>query len=311
MPEGTEVRPVPLRFFLGEYCIGQVARPLAVMPFAFDAAELGAADWPREAIPQDAAGFYHPSARIAEDLPVVARDGRFIRYIPARFRRHYIDLGGSMDDYLATFSGKTRNTLRRKVRKFAELGGGEIDWRSYATPDEMAEFYRLAREISAKTYQERLLDAGLPETEAFRADMMARAAGGLARGHLLFLEGKPVSYLYLPVEGDRLIYAYLGYDPEHARLSPGTVLQWLVVEALYDERRFRYFDFTEGQGAHKELFGTNSLFCGNVYFLRDNLANRLTVAAHRGLSGLSDGIVGLLDRMGLKQAIKKWLRARA
>lgn len=311
MPQGTEVRPVPLRFFLGEYCIGQVARPLAVMPFAFDAAELGAGDWPAADCPGGAHGFYHPSARIAEDLPVVARDGRFIRYIPARFRRHYIDLGGSMDDYLATFSGKTRNTLRRKVRKFAELGGGTIDWRTYASHDEMAEFYRLAREISAKTYQERLLDAGLPETEAFRADMMARAAEGLARGHLLFLEGKPVSYLYLPVEGDRLIYAYLGYDPEYAKLSPGTVLQWLVVEALYDEGRFRYFDFTEGQGAHKELFGTNSLYCGNVYFLKDNLANRLTVAAHRGLSRLSDGIVGLLDRMGLKQAIKKWLRARA
>jgi len=311
MQDGTEVRPVPLRFFLGELRIAEVTRRLAVVPFAFNAAELGAEDWPRGPAPAGAEGFYHPSARIAGNLPKVARNGRFIRYVPARFRRHYIDLGGSMDDYLATFSGKTRNTLRRKIKKFAEASGGEIAWRTYATPDEMAEFHRLAREISAKTYQERLLDAGLPESDDFRAEMMARAARGLARGHLLFLQGKPISYLYLPVEDDRLIYAYLGYDPEHAKLSPGTVLQWLVVEALYAERRFRYFDFTEGQGAHKELFGTNSLFCGNVYFLEDTFRNRLTVALHRGLTALSDGIVRILDRLGVKQAIKKWLRARA
>lgn len=311
MLDSQEVRHIPLRFFFGESQIGEARRRLAVLPFSFSNRPMGHDDWPSFPPPIGCDGYYYPSAPIHRDLPIITRRAGWLRYSPTRFNRYYIDLTTSMDDYSASFSAKTRNTLKRKLRKFAELDNGHIDWRIYKTPAEMAVFHSLARQTSARTYQERLLSAGLPDNQAFLAEMMRHAERGLVRGYLLFLKGKPISYLYLPVEDDRLIYAYLGYDPEHAKLSPGTVLQWLVVEALYDEGRFRYFDFTEGQGAHKELFGTNSLYCGNVYFLKDNLANRLTVAAHRGLSGLSDGIVGLLDRMGLKQAIKKWLRARA
>lgn len=310
MMEGAEIRRVPLRFFLGEFRIGEATRNLSVVPFAFDRKPLDQADWPASPA-NDGDGFYHPSAPIDPDLPVLDRRDGFLRYVPARFQRHFIDLSTTMEDYAATFSGKTRNTLRRKVRKFAELNGGELDWRAYATPPEMAEFYTLAREISARTYQERLLDAGLPEDDAFHADMMRRAETGRVRAYLLFLQDQPVSYLYLPVEDDRLIYAYLGYDPEHAKHSPGTVLQWLVVEALFAEGRFRYFDFTEGQGAHKELFGTNSIFCANVFFLKDTARNRRMVGLHRALSTMSDRMVGWLDRLGVKQTIKKWLRARA
>lgn len=309
--EEAEIRPVPLRFFLGEFKIGETARPLAVIPFSFNRPPLGPDDWPGAAPADGTEGYYHPSAPIDPDLPVFARRDGYIRYIPQRFHRHYIDLTGSMDDYAATFSGKTRSTLRRKIRKFAELDSDRIDWRAYQTPAEMMDFYDLARRISVKTYQERLLDAGLPESEDFRAGMMRLAEAGRVRAYLLFLKGEPVSYLYLPVEEDRLIYAYLGYDPEHARHSPGTVLQWLAVEALFAEGGFRYFDFTEGQGAHKELFGTNSLFCANVFFLKDTARNRRLVRLHRMLTGLSDKMVAFLDRLGVKQTIKKWLRARA
>ena len=68
------------------------------------------------------------------------------------------------------------------------------------------------------------------------------------RAFLLFLAGEPVAYLYLPVSGRTLIYAYLGYDAEHAHLSPGTVLQMAALENLFAEKRFAYFDFTEGEG---------------------------------------------------------------
>ena len=39
-------------------------------------------------------------------------------------------------------------------------------------------------------------------------------------------------------------YAYLGYDPDYLHLSVGTVLQWLALDSLFAERRFRFFDFT-------------------------------------------------------------------
>ncbi len=71
------------------------------------------------------------------------------------------------------------------------------------------------------------------------------------RAYVLFLHGKAVAYLCCPVVNGVLLYSYLGYDPKHADLSPGTVLQYLVFESLFEEKRFRAFDFTEGQGEHK------------------------------------------------------------
>jgi hypothetical protein len=74
--------------------------------------------------------------------------------------------------------------------------------------------------VSALTYQERLLDAGLPAGPEALERMRALARRDQMRGWLLFVDARPISYLYAPAEGDTLIYAFLGYDPEFAELSP-------------------------------------------------------------------------------------------
>ena len=89
--------------------------------------------------------------------------------------------------------------------------------------------------MAKKTYQEKLLDAGIPESERFVREMESLAAQDQVRAYILFDRERPVSYLYCPVEDGTLIYAYLGYDPDYMKLSVGTVLQWLAVEQLFGE----------------------------------------------------------------------------
>ena len=300
-----------LSFYLGEFRVYSASLRVALEPFSFSREPLGPDFWPEPLRDEKLAGYYFPSVPADEELPLLSIAHGFIRYVPSRFRRHYVDLSGDIDSYVQGFSSKTRSTLRRKVRKFTELNGGELKWREYASADEMEEFYRLARAVSRKTYQERLLSAGLPETDEFIEDMLVMARENRVRGFLLFLHGDPVSYLYLSSEGDRLIYTYLGYDPEHAKISPGTVLQLVALERLFEERSFRYLDFTEGGGEQKRLFGTDWVHCADVYFLLNTLGNRLLVEAHRELTRASAGIVALLDQIGLKQAVKQWIRSHA
>ncbi len=195
------------------------------------------------------------------------------------YARHFIRMEGSFDDYLARFSGKTRSTLRRKARKFAECGDGILNIGSYRSPAEIAEFLRLVRPLDARTYQARLLDAGLPQGADAEREAMQLAADDRLRAFLLFLGGEPVAYLYLPVVGQTLVYSYLGYSPEHAQLSPGTVLQLAALERLFAEGRFRYFDFTEGDGDHKAKFGTDSVNCASFVLLRPALPNRLLLGS--------------------------------
>jgi CelD/BcsL family acetyltransferase involved in cellulose biosynthesis len=258
---------------------------------------------------EGAAGWFLPSFPVEGRMPRLALVDGKIRYVAKQYKRFFVDLSMDAETYLKKFSSKTRATLRRKVRKFGELSGGTIDRREYRSPQELATFHDLARQLSQKTYQERLLDAGLPESEGFKRQMIAAAERGEVRAYLLFCEEKPVAYLYTPVRNGVFDYAYLGYDPELARWSPGTVLQWLVLESLFAEGGHRLFDFSGGQGAHKQLFSTGSQDCADVYFFSRTPRNLVLVPAHGGLDAASDLLAAGLDRLGLKKRIKKFIRS--
>lgn len=240
--------------------------------------------------------------RLREVMPgflIGAREG---------YARHYIDMSGSYDDYLSSFSGKTRSTLRRKRRKFETAAGGALDLRAYRTPDEIDTFAALAQPLSRKTYQARLLEAGLPEGDEAQAERRELAAADRLRAFLLFLDGAPVAYLYLPVVRDTLVYAYLGFDPDHASLSPGTVLQMAALESLFAEGRYRYFDFTEGEGAHKALFGTDSVDCASFLMLRPTWINRTLLASVSAFEGAIRSAKRLARRTGVESTIRRLLR---
>jgi len=231
-----------------------------------------------------------------------------IAFVRQSYQRCYADLDRGYDAYLAGFSAKTRSTLKRKLRRFADRSGGAVDVRAYATPEAMDEFYRHARFVSAKTYQERLLGAGLPEGREALEGMRALARRDAVRAWLLFLDGESVSYLYAPAEGDTLLYAYLGYDPACADLSPGTVLQLEAMRDLMAEGRFRLFDFTEGEGQHKRLFSTGSIDCVDLLLLRPTLANRLIGHGLAAFDGAVAGVKTLLAKLRLERLVRARLR---
>jgi hypothetical protein len=242
--------------------------------------------------------------------PRLARSGQSLCYVMEPYEHYYVDLRGSFADYLSRFSSRSRSTLTRKVKKFAQGSGGLIDFREYRHPLEMDEFYRHGRHVSAMTYQERLLDAGLPSTAEFCADMARLAAQDQVRAYLLFKDDRPIAYLYLPVQDGVVMYDRLGYDPAFAAWSPGTVLHYLALERLFAEQKYLYLDLTEGEGQHKRQFATGSARCANMYFFRPTLGNWLLALGHLALTRLSRQLIALLDRCGLKSNLKQLLRPR-
>jgi len=233
----------------------------------------------------------------------------YVYYIPSQFQRYYIDLQKTFDEYTQGFSSKTRSTIKRKIRKFNTHCKDGLDWKVYRNKIEVQDFYKLARQVSSRSYQEKLLDAGLPDSEEFRQEMDKKAEEGCVRAYLLFNNNEPVAYLYCPIQDNVLLYQYLGYDPKYSQWSVGTILHWFVFESLFNEAKFRYFDFTEGQSEHKRLYSTNSLLCGNIYIFRNSLTNCFLVRTHQLLEAFSNHIGNLLEKCGLKARIKKFIRS--
>ena len=247
---------------------------------------------------EDAEGYLVTGLPVSAGGALAARHAELRPFVRQRYPRYHAALDISFDDYLARFSAKSRSTLLRKSRKLASRSGGMLDVRAYRTAEEAAEFHALARAVSAISYQERLLDAGLPDGPEALEEMRALAARDALRAWLLFLDGHAIAYLYGPAEGDTLVYSHLGYDPAFADLSPGSVLQLEAMRALMAEGRFRRFDFTEGEGQHKRQFATGHVESVDLLLVRPTPAN-LAVAYALGLfDGAAAAAKRMLNRVG-------------
>lgn len=253
-------------------------------------------------------GFSIRNLPITMEQPVLNYTKDYLCYIPLQYPHCYIDLDWSFERYLEKFSSKTRSTIQRKIRKFTDYCEGELKWKTYSSPRDIDEFFQLARGVSQLTYQERLLDAGLPSSDTFFKESVALADEDRLRAYILFHNERPVSYLYCPENNGVLVYAYLGYDPKYQSLSVGTVLQWLVIEQLFSEHKFHFFDFTEGLSSHKQLFATHQRLCANVFFIKRTLNNTLLIRSHMMMNRLSKSLGEALDRYGLKNKVRKLIR---
>jgi CelD/BcsL family acetyltransferase involved in cellulose biosynthesis len=307
------LRPVPFKFQLSDLTLFSLSVPLQVRTgtLASDVTPTALPTPPVDELMPASRGFAVRGLPLHAEVRTLTRKGDFFCYVPAQYKHCYIDLRQSFDDYQKKFSSKTRSTIQRKVRKYADYCGGTLRCQTYKTPAELAEFFERARAVSKASYQERLLNAGLPHSDTFIRNAVALAAEDRVRAYLLFDGERPVSYLYCPVNDGILTYAYLGYEPAYMDKSVGTVLQWLALQDLFAEGRFRYFDFGEGQSDHKRLFSTHQRHCANVFMLPRNLRNAAIIYGHLATNYVSCRLGETLDRLGIKARIKRLIRFRA
>lgn len=299
---------IPIDFTVGSRRLWSVRRSLASWSFSLE--EALAADTTLGEPPATGPdGFRVLSAPLATIPEIIARFPKHVIGARQDYPRHYIAMDGSFDDYMARFSGKTRSTLRRKARKLEKEVGPAYVITEHRSPDEIEDFLAKALPLSAKTYQARLLAAGLPDTPRAKAEMLEFAAADRMRAFLLSGPDGPLAYLSLPIHGDTVIYAHLGYDPEWSRLSPGTVLQMEALERLFAEEHYSHFDFTEGDGAHKAMFGTHHIDCASFALLKPTFANRAVLAGRDAFDSSVAAAKTLAERSGALARIRSRLRA--
>jgi CelD/BcsL family acetyltransferase involved in cellulose biosynthesis len=303
-----------LRYFLGEVPLFQVNFRLARLDAHFTelptVPDESRIRW--EALPAGVDGVLYRSHPIEGEMVRLRRLKTAIRYAPIQCEHFYLSISGTFEQYLSRFSRKQRYNLKRQVTRFGEFCGpqGGLRWQRYQQPGELDEFYGLARAVSARTYQERLLNVGLPEGDDFRRQMRELAAAGEAAGYVLIHGQRPVAYIYCRARGRVLMLDFVGYDPDYAQWSPGAVLQYCMIEQLFAEGRFDMLDFGQGEAHYKRFYSTHSVRCADIYYLRRTWRNWLLVGLHRAIDCFGTAVGRRLQKAGLKDRIKKFLRGR-
>lgn len=286
------VQRVPLKFQIGARTLFSVQRAMIRVPFSLEDARLGALP-PLPPLPKGAHGYSITSlpqgfrAVLAQQAPGMRA------FVGQSYTRYYADFTIGFDAWWNALSSNTRQSVRRKARKIASENGGDLDVRRFQTAAELEHFHDVARRISLRTYQERLLGSGLPDTPEFLREMAESARAGKVRAWLLYIAGEPAAYLYCPIIGQTVIYSHVGHDPAFNDFSPGVVLQMEAFRDLFEEQRFACFDFTEGEGQHKRQFASGGVECVDLLLLRSSIGNRAVMA----LLGAFNASVALAKRI--------------
>jgi CelD/BcsL family acetyltransferase involved in cellulose biosynthesis len=301
-------REVPLKFRFGDWCLYEHQFKGIVWP-ENSARLVSLETLAAAALEPGVDVLFAPSVPVPSPLAILTFGSEMIRYVPAQFNRYYLELTGDFKTLLRGLSRHRRQELQRKVRRFAERELSVLPFREYRHPVEMAEFHSLARQVSRRSYQRRL-GAGLPDDTCFWNELATRAESDGVRGFVLFDGRRPAAYQLCYAHGDCLSGVYCGYDRSLRKCSPGAVLLYCVLGHLFEQRRFKTFDFGAGEQAYKEVFATSSTFCADIYYLRRTPTNLCLVWAHRALHSFWSAIARVLDAVGAKKRLRAFIRRR-
>ena len=210
----------------------------------------------------------------------------------------YLELGKSFEEFLLGKQKRTRNTLKRRVRKLKEHGQGLLECCRIEAPDQVEDFHVAALSIDRQSWQSQSLGRSLEETPLYRESLMSAAKLGCLRAYLLKCGGRPCAFVIGYQDGDVLQFEQTAYAQEWHEFSPGTVLYYMLMQDLYEHRPPRLLNFGVGINPHKRLFSNQSTFDTALYVLRPTLHNRLRMAAY----GLFTGGLKLAKRLFKKTA---------
>ena len=308
----------PLRWRLGEFTIASF--PLTRLRLLGGTinipSETSAYDALFSAVAQSASGVH---TLFLEEIPVDSflwkylHESELIRslfrlYEPdAPSARPLLRFEGSFEQYMAKFSSKHRKNLNREIKRIRDGVLGAMLFERFERLEEINPFLERAVEVSKKTYQWTLHQQGLSATEKLRARLTFAARNGWMRCYLLTCGGTPCAFVVGFQHSGRFLLHEIGFDPELARYSVGTVLQFMAVQDLFEYHRPEILDLGD-YGGYKETLSTESYQQAKVFLFRPGAYGRFIRAGYSCCEWTTRAVASILSRLQLKTTIRQRIR---
>jgi len=218
--------------------------------------------------------------------------------------RWRIQLPKTVDEYWSTqFKGKTRNTLRRKRKK---LGDYRVE--VITDPSGIDGFLESASAVSEHTWQSRELGLRVKNNSQERQLFRSLAKRGGFRGHLMWLEDRPVAFVINTSHDGYLHYEETGFLPELSHLSPGTVLVSELIDDVISCGEYHTVDFGLGHANYKQLFSNEQTESSDLWLLRNSPVHSLAAGLIRTQETVKNAAKNALQRSGVLRRLKKLKR---
>jgi CelD/BcsL family acetyltransferase involved in cellulose biosynthesis len=202
------------------------------------------------------------------------------------FHRPFIALNGAWAGYEASRPRKVRANLRARRRHLAAQG--QLRYRHYASPIEVAEQLERAVEVHARRWRGQHTSTTFSSSKSGRRFYAAAAQGMAARGWLDFstleLGGRLLAFCLGFIRHGKFYYYLPAFDPSFARYAPGTALVAHLIESAY-ARGLREFDFMLGDEPYKDQWATGRRTTKRLVLAAPGLRGAIALTAFRAYLG--------------------------
>jgi hypothetical protein len=210
--------------------------------------------------------------------PVVSEYALYVPDGPRDY--HTTDIPESFEAYLGGFKRKKRYNLKRQIRRLEQWSGGALALQRVQSGRDVAEFRKAYVEIETSRWRQR------PDNVMSLAEMIDLAERGLLLGYILQARGQPCALAFGTRFADTLLVHSFAHDRAIERLSPGMVLQMLMMQDLIQHRLARRVDYGFGEPKYRLTNFVDRR--ADVTLLQKNVWSRSTMSAHASFVRLTD-----------------------
>lgn len=171
----------------------------------------------------------------------------------------FLEFNGDFKSFMGKkFGSKQRNTIKRKVRIFAEKGEAKVV--QYNNPGEIQMALDIAFKVSRSSWKGKNgTDMSASQSsKSFYTDITNYFAKlNQVKIWILKLQDKPVAVQYQLFNNNKVYMLIIDFCEEYKKLSPGTVLMYHILQKYHDEDEVKEFDFCGDAHDYKLKWGNN------------------------------------------------------
>ena len=208
---------------------------------------------------------------VLQTSPALKQD--FAVYAPHGPRNcHTALVPESFAEYLKQFGRKKSYNLKRQIRLLEAFGNGSLV------------LQRIDSVAGVEVFRNAWAALGGPasrdgDRELSDIELMDFAERGLLLNYVLSVNGKPCALAVGTLFKDTLVQHSFRHDLEMSRLSPGTVLQTLMMKDLAEHRLVRRIDYGFGEPQYRLANLIDERV--TAILIRKSAINRLLIGSHR------------------------------
>jgi CelD/BcsL family acetyltransferase involved in cellulose biosynthesis len=206
----------------------------------------------------------------------------FTMYAPNGGRDcHTAVVPDSFNAYLGAFAHKKRYNLKRQIRRLDDFGDGTLA------------LHRINDASDVKAFQDARIELrGHSKWDSVREiseiELLDLARRGLLLSYVLRVSGKARAVAFGTRFRETLCMQYFEYDKQIGHLSPGTVMQTLIMKDLAEHNLVRRIDYGFGEPRYKMTNDVDQR--ATVVLIRRGIINRSVIIAHLFYGWLVDAV---------------------